>query len=107
MTHYESFYGQQFPSMVSYPISTSKVNVMDTLLQNHEVSLAMLKENLAMTQNCMKKQTNQHCSKFSFEEEDQAFLHLQPYQTIYLIVKSHQKCHVQMKLPELDEEGSL
>ena len=48
MTHYEVVYGQQPPSMVSYLPSTSKVNAVDSFLQNREATLVTLKGNLVM-----------------------------------------------------------
>ena len=38
MTPYEVLYGQQLPSVVSYLLGTSKVNVVDNLLQNREAA---------------------------------------------------------------------
>ena len=60
MTPYKVVYGQQPPSMVSYLAHTSKVNVVDSLLQKQEVALATLKKNLVMLQNHMKQQEYQH-----------------------------------------------
>ena len=70
MTHYEVAYGQQPPLVVSYNPGTSKVNVMDSFLQNWEATLATLKENMEMTQNCMKQEVDQHHFDHSFEEGD-------------------------------------
>lgn len=44
-----------------------------------------------MAQNRMKQQDNQHCSKQSFEVNDQVFLHLQPYNKMSLKLQGHQK----------------
>ena len=48
MTPYEVVYSKKNPSMVSYLPGTSKVNVMDSLLQNQDATLATLKENFTM-----------------------------------------------------------
>ena len=48
MTLYEAVYGKQPPSLASYLQGTSKVQAIDTLLQNREWTLAALKDNLAM-----------------------------------------------------------
>lgn len=56
MSPYEVVYGQQPPSMISYLPGTSKVNFKDNFLQNREATLATLKENLEMDQNCTKQQ---------------------------------------------------
>ena len=70
MTPYEAVYVQQPPFVVSYLLGTSKVNAMDSFLETQEATLATLKENLAMAQNCMKQQVYQHHSENSFEEGD-------------------------------------
>ena len=62
MMPYEEIYGQQPCSVVSYLLGTSKVNVMDMLLQNWETTLVTLKENLEMAQNHMKQQVNKDIS---------------------------------------------
>lgn len=70
MTPYEVFYGHQPPSFISYLPCTSKVQAMDSLLQSCDFTLAALKYNLAMAQNCMKKQVDQQCSERVFEVSD-------------------------------------
>lgn len=45
MTHYEAVYGQQPPFMVSYLPNTSKINDVDSLLQNQEAALTTFKGN--------------------------------------------------------------
>ena len=52
---------------------------MENLLQQREWNLATLKDNLAMAQNCMKQQADQHRSKRSFEVGGLVFLRLQSY----------------------------
>lgn len=42
MTHYEAIYGQQPSSIVSYIPSTSKVNVVDSFIQNRESTPATI-----------------------------------------------------------------
>ena len=64
---------------------------MDSLLQNQEAPLSILKENLEMAQNHMKQQVDQHHSKHSFEEGGHVFHHLQPYKNTYLKGKGYQK----------------
>ena len=54
MTSYEVFYGKQLPEITSYLLGTSKVQVVENLLQTCERTLVALKANLAMDQNCMK-----------------------------------------------------
>ena len=55
MTPYEAVYGKQPPSLTSYLPETSKVQEMETLLQQREWNLVTLKDNLAMAQNRMKQ----------------------------------------------------
>ena len=79
MTTYETVYGKQPPSLTSYLLETFKVQEVETLLQWRDWTLATLKDNLAMAQNCMKQQANQHHSEHSFKVGDLVFLQLQPY----------------------------
>ena len=58
MTPYEVVYGKQTPSLTSYLLGTSKVQVVKTLLQNRQWTLAVLKDNLPMDQNRMKQQVD-------------------------------------------------
>ena len=74
MTPYEAIYGKQSPSLTTYLQGTSKVHVVDTLLQNHEWTFATPKDNLSMAQNHMKQQAYQHHSEQSFEVGDIVFL---------------------------------
>ena len=55
MTPYEAVHGKQPLSLTSYVLRTSKVQVVETHLQNREWTLATLKDNIAMAQNCMKQ----------------------------------------------------
>ena len=63
MTPYEVVYGKKIPSITSYLPGTSKVQEVETLLQNRHWTLETLKDNLANAQNCMKHQVDQHRSK--------------------------------------------
>ena len=58
MTPYKAIYGKQPPSLTSYLAGTSKVQEVETLLKNHEWTLASLKDNIAMAQNLMKSEAN-------------------------------------------------
>ena len=66
MTPYEVVYGKQHHSLTSYLLGTSKVRELESLLQHREWILANLKDNLAMAQNDMKQQADQHQSERSF-----------------------------------------
>ena len=56
MTPYEAMYGKQPPSPITYLPSMSKVQEVETLLQNCEWTLVALKDNLARAQIHMKQQ---------------------------------------------------
>lgn len=89
MTPYEVVYEKQPPSLTSYLLGISKVKEVETLLQRRDWTLATLKDNLAMDQNRMKQQVDQHQSKRSFEVGDLVFLRLQPYKKTSLKDHSH------------------
>ena len=64
---------------------------MENLHQQREWTLETLKDNLAMAQNRMKKQDDQHRSEHSFAVGDLVFLWIQPYKQTSLKVQGHQK----------------
>jgi len=53
-TPYEVVYGQQPPRIIFYLLGTSKVQVVDSLLEIRDGTLAYFKDNLEMAQNHMK-----------------------------------------------------
>jgi hypothetical protein len=79
MTPFEVVYGQNPPSVLSYFLGVSKVQVVDQTLRVHEAILCTLKENLVMDQNHMKKQVDQGLYEFQLAEVDQVFFQIQPY----------------------------
>ena len=76
-------YGYQPPSISSSLKKKSKVQVVEDHIEHQQV-LQILKDNLTMTHNHMKKQENKHCSERSFEVGDWVFLRLQPYKQMSL-----------------------
>jgi hypothetical protein len=74
MTPFEVVYGQNPPSVLSYFLGFSKVQVVDQTLTVREAILCLVKENLVMAQNRMKQQEDQGLSDRQFAEEDQVFL---------------------------------
>ena len=62
MTVYDVIYMNIPPSLTTYLLGTSKVQEVENI-QNHEWTLATLKDNLARAQNHMKQQEDQHRSK--------------------------------------------
>jgi hypothetical protein len=79
MNPFETVYGQKPPSVLSYLLGASKVQVVDLTIIAREAILCTLKENLVMAQNHMKQQADQGCSEHQFAEGDQVFLRLQTY----------------------------
>ena len=74
MTPYDSFYGKQPPSLTTYLPRTSKVQAIETLLQNSDWTLDALNDNLVRDQNRMKQQVDQHRYEIYFEVGDMVFL---------------------------------
>eukprot|EP00253_Pinus_taeda_P032510 PITA_32510 len=99
MTPYEAIYGQLPPSPTSYIQGSSKVQVVDHLLQNRTAMLAHLRENLHQAQNRMKQQADEHRSKHKFQEGDQVFFRLQPYKQTSLKDKGCQKLSTKFYRP--------
>jgi hypothetical protein len=63
-------YGKKPPSVLSYILGVSKVQVVDQTLIVREAILYTLKENLVMEHKQMKQQTDQGCSECQFVEGD-------------------------------------
>ena len=74
MTPFEEIYGHNPPSVLSYLLGVSKVQVVDLTLTAQEAILRTLKDNLVMAQNCMKQQADQVRFERQFVEGDQVFL---------------------------------
>ena len=74
-----ALYGYNPPSITSYLRENSMVQVVEDHIEHQKQVLQLLKDNLTMAQNHMKKQVDQHCSERSFEVGDCVFLRLQPY----------------------------
>ena len=91
MTPYEAIYGQAPPVLLPYTPSSSPVQVVDAVLRNHDEFLRMLRENIHMARNRMKRQADQHRSERTFEFGDMVFLRLQPYKQSSLKLKGHHK----------------
>ena len=76
MIPYKIFHVKQPPSLTTYLLFISNVQEVEILLQSHEWKLYTLKDSLALVQNSMKQQANQHHSEISFDVGDMVFLHL-------------------------------
>ena len=79
MTPFEEFYGKPPMSMILYLLILSKVQEVDNNLTSHADIVCILKDNLVLAQNHMKRWAKQHHSKCLIDEGDQVFLHIQPY----------------------------
>jgi hypothetical protein len=77
--------------VISYLPGTPNIQAVDTLLHNHQLTLAALKDNLDMAQNQIRQRHDQHRSKRSFEAGDKVFLHLQLYKITSLKHLGHKK----------------
>jgi hypothetical protein len=91
MTPFEAVYGQNPPSVLSYVLGTSKVQVVEQTLTVQEDIIHTLKENLVMAQNRMKQQEDQGHFECQFAEGDHVFLGLQPYKKTSLKAEHYQK----------------
>ena len=79
-----ALYGYQPPSITSYLRENSKVQAVEHHIEHQQQVLQLLKDNLMLAQNRMKKQADQHRSERSFDVGDWVFLRLQPYKKMSL-----------------------
>ena len=77
-----ALYGYHPPSIISSLKVSPRVQAIEDHLLHQQKVLLVLKENLAMAQNWMKQQEDQHHSERNFEVWDWVFLRLQPYKKI-------------------------
>ncbi|KAH9291972.1 hypothetical protein KI387_042837 [Taxus chinensis] len=84
MTPFLALYGYHPPSITSSLRVQTKVRDVEEHIQHQQQVLASLKENLALAQNRMKQQADQHRSERHFEIGDWVFVRLQPYKQMSL-----------------------
>jgi hypothetical protein len=84
MTPFMVLYGYHPPSIIYSLKEKAKVQAVDDHIKHQQQVLQLLKDNLAMAQNRMKQQADQHRSERSFEVGDWVFLRLQPYKNLSL-----------------------
>jgi len=84
MTPFMELYGYQPPSITSYLRENSKVQAVEDHIKHQQQVLQLLKNNLTLVQNRMKRHENQHRSERSFVVGDWVFLRLQPYKKMSL-----------------------
>ena len=65
-----ALYGYHPPSITSSLNEKSKVQAMEDHIEHQQQVLQLLKDNLTMAHNHMKRQADQHCSERSFEVGD-------------------------------------
>ena len=82
MSPFLALYGYHPPSITSSLKVSPRVQAVEDHLLHQQHVLLGLKENLAMAQNRMKQQVDQHHSERNFEVGDWVFLRLQPYKQI-------------------------
>ena len=82
MSPFLALYGYHPPSITSSLKVSPRVQAVEDHLLHQQHVLLGLKENLAMAQNRMKQQVDQHRSERNFEVGDWVFLRLQPYKQI-------------------------
>ena len=79
-----ALYGYHPLSITSSLRENSKVQAVEDHIEHQQQVLQILKDNLNLAQNQMKKQEYERCSERSLDVEDWVFLRLQPYKQISL-----------------------
>jgi hypothetical protein len=79
LTHFEAMYGYSPPRLLTYMPGTTKLAAVENQLQSREQILQLLKENLQMSQNRMRRYIDLKCNERVFKEGDWVYLRLQPY----------------------------
>ena len=74
-----ALYGYHPPSITSSLNVSPRVQEVEYHFLHQQQLLSRLKENLAMAQNRMKQQVDQHCSERNFEVGDCIFFRLHPH----------------------------
>ena len=75
----EALYAFPHPKLQAYVPGTTRVDAIDTLLQQRQDVLALLKGNLVVAQEKMRLQADKHCTARSLQVGDWVYLRLQPY----------------------------
>ena len=84
MSPFPALYGYHPPSITSPLKGNTNVQAVEDHIGNQQKVLKLLKDNLVMAQNMMKRQTYQHHSEKEFEVGDWVFLRIQPYKQMSL-----------------------
>jgi hypothetical protein len=84
MAPFMALYRYQPPFITSSLKEKSKVQAVEAHIEHQQQVIQILKNNLTMTQNHMKQQSDQHHSEIIFEVGDWVFLRLQPYKQMSL-----------------------
>jgi hypothetical protein len=91
MSPFKALYRYPTPSISCFLKDNSKVQEIQSRMENTKETLTILKENLQMVKNMMKQEANQHRSERKFEEGYWVFLRLQPYNKSTLKKKKNHK----------------
>ena len=79
MSPFQALYGRPPPTILPYQPGSSKVAVVDSLLQDRDVLLRTLRDNLNRSQNRMRDVANRKRQDAEFKVGDKVLLKLQPY----------------------------
>ena len=79
LTPFEALYGFPPPKLQSYVLGTTRVDALDSLLSQRQAVLNILRDHLAIAQDRMKTQADEHRQDRFFAMGDWIFLRLQPY----------------------------
>ena len=82
MAPYQALYGKVPPTISSYIPKIARLQIVEDALLDRDATLQLLKDNLILAQERMKKWSDLHRTERSFEVGDMVFLRLQPYRQI-------------------------
>ena len=84
MTPFQDLYGYELPNWKELVLKNTNVSEVRNQLEKSQKIFELLKDNLIMAQNHMRKQANQCITKREFEVGDWVFIRLQPYKQVSL-----------------------
>ncbi|GJX30983.1 hypothetical protein Tco_0240838, partial [Tanacetum coccineum] len=91
MTLYQAVYERLPPSIIPYPLGSSKVAVFEELLMERDVLFRQLKKNLSHAKNRMEMQVNKKRRIVQFNSADMVLVKLQLYRQVTLAKRSSNK----------------
>ncbi|XP_062086173.1 uncharacterized protein LOC133792284 [Humulus lupulus] len=78
-TLFRALYGGDLPPLIRFPVRTSLVSAVDTLLEDRDAILDDIRMHLLRAQQRMKQQYDQHRHHEEFKVGDLVYLKLRPY----------------------------